>query len=45
MEASFEPAPIPMPLFELAEALLVKNRGIDSLETLLSEINIVNEKR
>lgn len=45
MEASFEPVPMPEPLFELAEALLVKNRGIGPLKNLLGEIDIVNERR
>ncbi len=45
LEASIETAPMPEPLFELAEALLVKNRGMGSLKNLLGEVEPVNERR
>lgn len=45
IDVAFEPAPMPEPLFELAEALLVKNRGMGAFKNLIGEINSVKERR
>ncbi|MGQ0541859.1 MAG: hypothetical protein ACT4O9_08415 [Blastocatellia bacterium] len=44
-EDQVEPSIMPEPLFELAEALLAKERSASSIEKLIAEINSVSSEK